>query len=141
MYYWQFAHHGKQIQLAIKIKHQYRSSVTDTVSPQEQQSFLQTVFDHLSTNFQRLVLIMLVNGSKSAPVLTTMQMYLFNHPLFGMTIHIQVNFQFMNYIASFFLNVFLLRIFFMLLLSCQDIYHWIIFNISSQYEWVILVIG
>ena len=70
-----------------------------TVSSQEEESFLQSVFEHVSVCFPELALTMAVNSSGS-PVLTITQKNLFNHPPFGLTSHIQVVVQYSSYTAS-----------------------------------------
>ena len=52
-----------------------------TVSIQEKELFLQSVFDHVRSSFLELALTMAVDGSSGSPVLT-MQKNLFNHPPF-----------------------------------------------------------
>ena len=70
-----------------------------TVSSQEEESFLQSVFERISVCFPELVLTMAVNSSGS-PVLTITQRNLFDHPPFGLTSHIQVVVQYSSYTAS-----------------------------------------
>ena len=70
-----------------------------TVSIQEE-LFLQSVFDHVSSSFPELALTMAVNGCSGSPVSTITQKKLFNHPPFGLTSHIQVVIQYKCYTAS-----------------------------------------
>ena len=71
-----------------------------TVSMQEEELFLLSVFDHVSSSFPELALTMAVNGSSGSSVLTITQKKLFNHPPFGLTSHIQVVIQYKCYTAS-----------------------------------------
>ena len=69
-----------------------------TVSTQEEESFLQSVFERVSCSFPELALTMADNTSGS-PVLTITQKNLCNHPPFGLTSRIQVVVQYTSYTA------------------------------------------
>ena len=71
-----------------------------SVSTQEEESFLQSMFDHVNRSFSELALTMAVDSSSDSPVLTITKKNLFNHPPFGLTSHIQVIVQHTSYTAS-----------------------------------------